>query len=283
MAGSSVEIDIHDAMHRLTAAERRAARGLLANYPALGLGPVADFARESGASPATVLRFVAQLGFASYPDFQRRLRDELDERMKSPLQRPHAGAVEGGRFLESFFERAAQNLRETVARIPASEFEAVCQLIASPRARCHIVGGRFTDAIASYLTAHLRIVRPGVLQLASHATSRVDQLIDIKAGDTAVIFDIRRYNRDMTRIARLLSAQRANVVLLTDTWISPVSRHAKFVLPAQIGSDRTWDSSTALFALSEAIIARATEISWASTQARMTAVERLHGEADAQR
>jgi DNA-binding MurR/RpiR family transcriptional regulator len=62
-----------------------------------------------------------------------------------------------------------------------------------------------------------------------------------------------------------------------------VSRHAKFVLPAQIGSDRTWDSSTALFALSEAIIARATEISWASTQARMTAVERLHGEADAQR
>ncbi len=169
-------------------------------------------------------------------------------------------------------------MAETVARIPASEFEAVCQLIAAPRARCHIVGGRFTDAIAGYLTAHLRIVRPGVLQLAPHLASRIDQLIDVKAGDTAVIFDIRRYDRDMVRTAKLLSAQRANVVLLTDAWISPASRHAKFVLPAQIGSDRTWDSSTALFALSEAIIARATEIAWDRTQDRMTAVERLHGE-----
>ena len=41
---------------------------------------MAEFAQQAGASSATVLRFVSQLGYKSYPDFQRALREELEER-----------------------------------------------------------------------------------------------------------------------------------------------------------------------------------------------------------
>src|SRR5690606_33661070 len=48
----SVEARIHEAMHRLTSAEKRVARGLLGSYPTIGFAPVAEFAAQSGTSAA---------------------------------------------------------------------------------------------------------------------------------------------------------------------------------------------------------------------------------------
>jgi DNA-binding MurR/RpiR family transcriptional regulator len=277
MEGKSVAGRIHDAIHRLTAAEKRAARGLLGSYPTLGLAPVAEFAQQAGASSATVLRFVAQLGYKSYPDFQRALRDELEERSKSPLQRSQAssGKADGDEhFLDRFVTQAVDNLRGSAALIPASEFEAVCERLAENKGNCWLAGGRFTDFVAGYMEAHLRLVRQGVRRLDGRPATRADQLIDVKPGDVAIIFDVRRYDPSLVDIATELAARRALVVLVTDEWMSPVSRFAKLVLPCRTEMDRTWDANGALFTLVEAIIARTTELSWPTASKRMGSIER---------
>lgn len=276
MEGLTAEARIHEAMHRLTAAEKRAARGLLASYPTLGFAPVAEFAQSAGASPATVLRFVARLGYGSYPDFQRALREELEERAKSPLQRAEAAPPRRERdlyFLDHFLDRAGTNLAATAARIPASEFEAVCARLADGKGACHLVGGRFTDPIAAYMEAHLRLIRSGVRRLDGRAATRADQMIDVKGGDTAIVFDVRRYDPMLLETAATLAARRATLVLITDEWISPISRHAKIVLPCITETGSTWDANGALFALVEAVIARTTELAWASASKRIGAVE----------
>ncbi len=277
MTRPSIETEIHACIGRLTAAEARAARALLADYPSLGLAPVAEFARSAGASGATVLRFIGQIGFASYPDFQRRLREELSERSKSPLQRAPSAAVVGAAedFLPSFAGQIAENMHETVQRLPTAEFEAVCALLTDARGQCHIAGGRFTGPIASYLAAHLRVVRSGVRRLEEAVSSRADQILDVKARDCVVIYDIRRYDGDLLLLAKAARARGAQVVLITDSWISPVSRHARLVLPCNVEVGRAWDSSAALFVLTEAIIARVTERGWETARARMTAKEGL--------
>mgnify|MGYP001093510837 CR=1 FL=1 len=272
-----VESRIHDAMHRLTAAEKRVARALLGSYPTIGFAPVAEFAGQAGASAATVLRFVAQLGYRSYPDFQRALRRELEERAKSPLQRSEDRPPRPGRddsFLEAFAARTVENLRASIARIPHSEFEAVCAKLAESRGGCHLFGGRFTDAIAAYMEAHLRLVRTGVRRLSGRTASRVDQLLDVRAGDVAIVFDVRRYDPHLLETAQDLAARRAFTVLLTDEWMSPVSRYAKVVLPCQTGTDRVWDANAALFALVEAVIARTTELAWPSASKRIGMIEK---------
>jgi len=254
----------------------------LANYPTLGLAPVAEFAKAADASPATVLRFVAQIAFESYPDFQRQLRDELEERMKSPLQKGPPPARKGGDpdFLAHFAAQLSANMANTAARLPASEFEAVCARLADPRAACHLLGGRFTDAIAAYMTAHLRIVRPGVRKLDERAASRADQVLDVAAGDVAIILDIRRYDQNLLSMAKVIKARRASIILITDSWISPVSRYAKYVLPCSVDMGRTWDSSATLLMVAEAILARVTELSWDKASARIGAIEHLQRDPD---
>lgn len=276
MEGKSVAGRIHDAIHALTSAEKRAARGLLGQYPTLGLAPVAEFAQLSGASSATVLRFVAQLGFKSYPDFQRALREELEERSKSPLQRSQGSTGKPGgdeHFLDHFVTQAVDNLRGSAALIPASEFEAVCARLAEARGACYLAGGRFTDFLAGYMEAHLRLIRSGVRRLDGRPATRADQLIDVRAGDLAVIFDVRRYDPSLLDLAAELTARRTQIVLVTDEWMSPVSRFAKLVVPCRTEMGRTWDSNGAVFTLVEAIIARTTELSWPAASKRMGAAE----------
>jgi DNA-binding MurR/RpiR family transcriptional regulator len=277
MADSTVEALIHDAMEELTAAERRAARALLANYPTIGLAPLAEFAETSGASAATVLRFVARIGFENYPGFQRRLRGELDERIKSPLEKARAPAKRGKEkqsLLENFLGRTEENLRDTFGRVPASEFEAVCRQIANLKSACYVGGGRFTDMIAGYFAAHLQIVRPEVKRLDGRPATRIDQVSDVRAGDTVVLFDVRRYDGNLAETAAALAGRRAQIVLVTDFWISPISRHAKFVLPCRIDVGRTWDSNAALFFVVEAMIARVTELAWETARPRIEAIEK---------
>ncbi|WP_196258125.1 MurR/RpiR family transcriptional regulator [Pelagibacterium limicola] len=273
-ATAGVEVRIHESMQTMTSAEKRAARGLLANYPTLGFAPVAEFAKASEASPATVLRFVARLGFKSYPDFQRALREELEERTKSPLQRSAPQpAREEGHLLDRYFAQTSQNLHRTAAGMPVSEFESTCKRLADLRHGVHLAGGRFTDWIAGYLEAHLRIIRPGIRRLDGRPASRADQMLDIRPGDTAVLFDVRRYDDTLFETACSLAARRVHVILITDEWLSPISRVAKTVLPCAISVDRTWDANMTLFALSEAIIARTTELAWPSAEDRISAVE----------
>lgn len=276
MVDTSIEAAIHKAMAQLTSAEARAARALLGDYPTLGLAPVAEFAALSHTSAATVLRFVAQLGFGSYPDFQRKLRDELSERIKSPLDKTaDAGGAPPTAFLSRFVKRLEANLEETASRLPEAEFEAVCACIAAARGGVHLVGGRFTDALAAYMAAHLRIVRPGVRKLEDRHASRADQLLDIGARDVVVILDIRRYDENLALLASAARERRATVVVITDGWVSPASRYARHVLPCAVDVGRTWDSNSALFALGEAIIARVTELSWDKAKARVEAKEAL--------
>ena len=70
-----------------SAAERRIAHCLLANYPVSGLQTATDLAKSVGVSTPSVLRLIAKLGFASYLDFQRILRADLVEQLSSPLNK----------------------------------------------------------------------------------------------------------------------------------------------------------------------------------------------------
>jgi DNA-binding MurR/RpiR family transcriptional regulator len=267
-------------MSSLPAAEKKAARALLAKFPSVGLATVAEFAEAAGTSAPTILRFVTRLGFNSYPRFQRALHQEIESSLLSPLEKsvsPDRATV-GESRLGQMFTQIEENLRATLQSVPESEFQAACRLLSDPKASCYFLGGRFTDSIATYMAAHLRIVRPGVRRFQGQVSTWKDQLLDIKAGDVVVIFDIRRYQADLLEAAEVIAARKARIVLVTDCWLSPISRCARIVLPCAIDSHRTWDSNVGLLGLVEALLDQVTQANWAQSKQRIQALEGLRWE-----
>ena len=263
---------------RLTAQERKAAQTLLMNYPTAGLAPVAEFAERAGVSAPTVLRFVAKLGFLGYPDFQRKLREELEAQLASPLAKParETGPRSPQRpLIDPFSEAAVANLQGTFRYLSEDDFSAIVELLCDRRRSVHLLGGRFTDALARYLAAHLSLVRPDVRHVPSGIGVWRDRLLDIRRRDVVFVFDIRRYQEDVIAFARDASARGAEMVLVTDQWISPLSRQAKHVLACRVAAPSRWDSSVALLAVVEALTAAATERLGEFARKRIEELERL--------
>lgn len=262
----------------LPGAEKKVAHAFLANYPSVGLSTIAELAALAGTSAPTVLRFVARLGYGSYPDFQRELRADVQSQLMSPLERGRTAGTSGkeNAALKAAFTRVNANLEATLAAVPESEFEAASELLADQKTACYFLGGRFTDSIAAYMAAHLRLVRPNVHHFGGQTSLWRDQLLDIRPGDVVVLFDIRRYQRDLVRLGELLVERKARIILVTDPWLSPIARQAKVVLPCVVDQHRIWDSSVALMAVAEALIDTTTNALWPSAQPRMQMLEDIH-------
>ena len=192
---------------------------MLASYPVSGLQTATDLARAVGVSTPSVLRLVAKLGFASYMDFQRILRDELLEQLSSPLNKypaPTAVALTACAqaqpaipitAIDEFANAVMRNIQETFAHQTHAEFFGAATLISDPRARIHLIGGRFTDALALYLSVQLRILRPGVSHLQEQESNWRDQLLDMGKRDVLLVFDIRRYQPSLQRLAHAAAAR----------------------------------------------------------------------------
>ena len=281
MAQTIVE-RLREGLDAFPATERRVAHQLLAEYPVAGLQTATHLARTVGVSPPTVLRLVGRLGFASYLDFQRSLRDELSAQLSSPLAKQPSPARKGRSGKPEpahaeFSDAILRNLQETFASVAPGEFDGVVQLVSDPRLRIHLIGGRFTDALALYLSVQLRILRPGVSHMQEQESNWRDQLLDMGKRDVLVIFDIRRYQASLQRLALAAAARQVRIVLLTDQWLSPIVRVATHVLSARVAVPSVWDSSTALMALSEWLLAEVSRQGWEKSRRRIEELEDMLG------
>ncbi len=275
--GESVAELVHRHLQRLTRGERTVARTLLAGYPMAGLEPLSGFARRADVSHPTVLRFVSKLGYSGYAAFQAALREELEARLKSPLNKaPSAPPADAGLYpLSHFAEAACDNIRQSLGAVTREEAEAVIGLLAAPANRVLLLGGRFTDAIALYAYMHLRVLRPNVQHVAGPPLAWSEYLLDANSRTVLMAYDTRRYQEDVVAFAHGAAARGAHVVLMTDQWLSPIAAVAEHVLAARIEAPSRWDSAAALLALTEALVAGVSERRWPRLQGRLQDLERL--------
>ena len=274
----TIEDRLSQRFDALTPTERLLAGHLTRNFPVAGLASMPYLAKEAGVSTPTVLRLVQKLGFRGYPEFQAQLRDEVEARLESPLSK-HARWTDGvpqTHILNRFADAVLANLTQTLGRIDHADFDACARMLADPQRRVLVTGGRITHALADYLVTQLGIVRPGVSALPSQSSAWSSALLEMRPGDVLIVFDIRRYESATLQMAEMAVEQGAEVVLITDPWISPIAPHARFRFAAQIEVPSAWDSSSALLVLVETLLAAVQELNWPQAQDRMTRLEALY-------
>lgn len=260
-----------------TAAERRVAQALLGDYPVAGLETVARFARRAGTSGPTILRFVSRLGLKSYAEFQSRLRAEVQERLQGPLARypsQHSRA-EGGKLQEQVGSAQCRNIERAVRSVSSQEYAAITELICDGRRKIFCLGGRFTQLLAAYFHRCLRELRPGVRLVQESSASWADYLLDVQRGDVLVVFDFRRYQRDVAEFATGAAMQGADIVLITDIWNSPIAAQAAHVIGCPVEMPTAFDSAIGGLAMAEVVVAGAVERLGERARKRIETLEKL--------
>ncbi|MXR36997.1 MurR/RpiR family transcriptional regulator [Craterilacuibacter sinensis] len=259
----------------LTPTERKVARRLLGDSPMDGLKTIAQLASEAGVSGPTVLRLVAKLGFDSYAGFQAALREELGQRLQSPLarQKPVQPGKTPPDFLGSFLLSAQLQLEQTARQLPVADLEACVAMLSDPGRRVALAGGRLSAPLAAYLAQHLKAMRPGVCLLDGGTDSWADALVDMGRHDVLLLLDIRRYNSELMALAQRAASHKLDLILLTDQWLSPISQLARVTLVGVAGGASGWDSNLSLFLLLDALIAAIMQRQTPACLARLAALE----------
>lgn len=261
----------------LTQTERKLANALLQNYPAAGLASITAVAANAEVSTPTVARMVKKLGFKGFPQFHQALRQELEAKAQGPTQRRANWAAEApdSHMLNRFADAVMSNLGQTFANLDTGSFDGAVAQLGDADRRLYVVGGRITRSLAEYAFTHFQAIRPRVTHMTSSSATWPHYVLDMVKGDTLLMFDVRRYETNLQRLAELASQRGVRVVLITDQWASPVAKVADHVFNCWVEIPSAWDSNISTMMLVEALIAATQEKSWPQTQDRYDRLDEL--------
>ena len=158
---------------RLTRSERQLSDVILQNYPVSALGTITALADAAGVSTPTVARLVQKLGFPGFPGFQKVLRDELDEKISSPLVKREKWVDDAPdeHILNRFTKSVIDNISQSLARVDPADFDRACALLSDRRCKVFVVGGRITRTLADYFFLHLQVMRDKVVHITSNSNA----------------------------------------------------------------------------------------------------------------
>ncbi len=280
MGSGTIAERLQTRVDTLTRAERQLADTIMENYPVSGLGSITTVAEKADVSTPTVARLVQKLGFKGFPEFQKQLRKELEATISGPIAKHDkwAGDAPDTHILNQFTDAVMKNIKKSLAQIDPVIFDESCKLLADDNRSVYIVGGRITRALADYFFLHMQVIRPNVTLVQSISNAWPHYLLNMKKGDVIVIFDVRRYENGTLMLAELAAKKGVEIILLTDQWISPISKFTDLVFGSRIVVPSAWDSSVTSLLLLETILAEVQGIIWPQTRRRMQELEDMFDE-----
>lgn len=259
---------IRDAFPVMPKAERRVAHEVLSSYPVAGLETVARLAQRSSVSGPTVIRFASRLGFTGFPEFQEALISELDERNASPLLQFETKVNPGVDVVDRSRTVLSDSLNRSLELLDRGAFSAAVEMLTKSPGRIVTAGGRFSGITMQMFARHLEILRPSTRHL--DASDWETFTLDVRRNDTMVLADFRRYQRTTITFGREWKQRGANLILLTDPWMSPLAVDADIVLTAAVESPSPFDSQVAALGVIESLIAAVTDALGDKARQRIT-------------
>lgn len=201
----------------------------------------------------------------------------------SPTPAPPGPAPDKPRAPTTLLARCAGSLsasvHATLADLDPVDFARTVALLADPARRILLAGGRFSWLLAEQLGGLLALLRPGVRTPGAPASAGSAALLDVAEGHVVVVYDYRRYERASIRFGEQAVRRGAELVLITDRWLSPLSRSADVLLTTSAVGPTPFVAFSPAVAVNEALLTGVVESLGESPLPRLADHDELTGSA----
>jgi DNA-binding MurR/RpiR family transcriptional regulator len=181
-----------------------------------------QLAETCGISEATVVRFVAQLGYHGYSQMQQALRDYVDTELTLLDRRDLIHHKDLG--AEGFREMVAKeidNLTHLYKTMPLEHLDQAVKML-SKKPHIYIIGSRLSYTMAYYMGWSLAKVRQNVRILRGSDSTTFDWLTLAPNDSLVVVIATSRYPNELIRIGRWARRQNMDLMVITDGASCPV-------------------------------------------------------------
>lgn len=223
-----------------------------------------DIAASCGVHPSAVVRFAQRLGFSGFSDlqavfrqayagqgtsatsYQARIRQLIDAKAGK------ASPDLGGAVAREFIGACRSGLDELEAGLDDAQFDAAVKMLEQAD-NIYVIGVRRSFPVASYIVYALQHTRKRVHLVSGLGGMYHEQIRSVKKGDVVMAISFAPYGKETQYCLRVAQQHHAKTLVITDSQLSPLARHADAHLYVKEGSAFAFRSLTSTFCLCQAL------------------------------
>ncbi len=272
---------IEENMDGFSKGQRQIARYLLDHYDKAAYMTAAKLGLEVSVSESTVVRFVMELGYAGYPEFQKALQELIRTKLTSFQRMEVTNHLIGdGDVLEKVLQSNIDHIRHTLEGISRAAFHDAVEAIVGARS-IYIIGVRSSAMPAGFLSYSLQMIFDNVRLIETTAGSELfQQMMAIGEGDVLIAISFPRYSKRVIKAVEFARRAGADVIALTDSPESPIAPAAAQLLIAQSDMASYVDSLVGPLSIINAIIVAVSRAREETVKLRLETLEHIWDEYD---
>lgn len=269
------------AAEHITPTEHRIADYFFKDYPDLAFKDLAQMCEESGASTASVTRFVRKLGYEDFKDFSQSIRNEIKTGFDRPTNRPglHSASTSdkpGGELI-SHLRVAQDEIAQTLDSFSETEFDAIADLLADESRPVYLTAFATGRSIITYFYLMMKYQRGNVYLIPSPDMA-IHELVDVDKNTVLLATNFDRHPQTIMRSLEIVKKRGGTTALITNRPSTPLRRYADHILLVQtLSSSRFKSRATMLIAL-EALLSAVESRNPKRTAKRTTQMEQVNDE-----
>ncbi len=180
-----------------------------------------------GVSESTVIRFAVILGYLGYPELQRNVQKELQDRinMVSRFQETDSMFKKANPAYE-IIRNDISNMEVTINNLDVESFNtAVDELCRADR--IYIVAQRSAYCLAEFFGFYLQLLKKDIRVVPQGISSIFEQLMAVKKDDLVIGIGFPRYARCTVEGMEFASKKGAHTLAITDSILSPLVQNSR--------------------------------------------------------
>ncbi|QGZ61119.1 MurR/RpiR family transcriptional regulator [Paraburkholderia acidisoli] len=221
-----------------------------------------DIAASCGVHPSAVVRFAQRFGFSGFSDLQAVFRQaygaqgnsatSYQQRIRELINTKEASPDMGGAVAREFIGACRSGLDELEAGLDGAQFDAAVQMLEAAD-NIYVIGVRRSFPVASYIVYALQHTRKRVHLVSGLGGMYHEQIRSVKKGDVVIAISFAPYGKETQYCLRVAQEHHAKTIVITDSQLSPLARHASAQLYVKEGSAFAFRSLTSTFCLCQAL------------------------------
>ena len=206
----------------LSPKKRRVADFMMEDYKRLFLMSAKEIAQNCQVSEPTITRFVTDLGFSGYGEFEHYLKGLLRIELTSVERLIKAGQETGNvSTLEAYCQNTIGNLENMMRSVSEQEIRNLAQMIHSVKSVL-VAGYKASATLAYYFGYLLKKIKEGVIIDTAYSWETLDAIS--LHGESLLVFAIAfpRYPQRTIELVEYTKKYHSTVVCISDSLKSPV-------------------------------------------------------------
>jgi len=222
---------------------------------------VGEIAERCGVQPSAVVRFAQRFGYSGFSELQQVFRAQWTSRASPQstyqqrirrLLAERRGALSPGAVAREFIGASEAGLAELARDFDDAAFAAAVALLERAQ-HIYVVGVRRSFPVAAYISYALQHIDKRVQQVDGLGGMVMEQVRAIGPGDAMLAISFTPYGKETQACVRHARRRGAKVLVLTDSRMAPLARHAHALLLAHEGSAFAFRSLTNTLCIGQAL------------------------------